>query len=201
MDTVSPLLSLESIPARIAARLSVLARELPEEDPGLFSAMEVRASTVSREGLTSVEIALGRTLPETFRELTLAYELGGLELGGVLFGDEGSFPEFLLRQIEPDATLASAGSTPPGELVLGGTDGFVVSLDCATGAVLARRRDALPGEEELAAADAAGFFRALATLFTVDAVADEDAFAVQLADAVGGDRTAGFWRARVKGYG
>jgi len=174
--------------------------QLPDPDPDFFSGMQLRPSTLSREQLGEVERALGRNLPDHFVQIALTYELGGLELGGVVFGDETDFSTFLLRQIAQPQASWGALARPPELLLLGGSDGYLIMLDCSDGKVLACLRDAALEDRRVVASDFSKFFRGLATLFLEDEVSDPDAFAGELAAATGSDPQGEFWPHRARGF-
>ena len=89
---------------------------------------------------------------------------------------------------------------PPGLLLLGGSDGYLISLDCSTGEAFACLRDASIQERQVVASDFARFFRGLATLFLEEGIRDPDEFARELAAATGSDSSTQFWQHRVKGF-
>jgi hypothetical protein len=193
------LATIESIPKRIDEKLRRMERDLPEPDPDFFAGMRLRPSSLDEQQLADIESALGRTVPAEFREIASTYDLAGLELGGVVFGDESEFAEFLRNQIaEPEATWGPSGR-PPDLLLLGGSDGYLVLLDCSTGEVSAHLRDAPPAERRVVAADFGIFFRALATLFLEEDITDADVLASQVATAAGSDPGGTFWLDRARG--
>jgi hypothetical protein len=194
------LATIESIPARVDAKLRQMQRELPEQDPSFFAGMELRPSNLSRGQLEEIERVLGRKLPDDFLQLALTYDLGGLELGGVVFGDESDFSTFLLRQItDPQATWG-ASVRPLDLLLLGGSDGYLILLDCSDGRVMACLRDTRVDERRVVASGFSKFFRGLATLFLEEEVPDPDTFARKLAAATGSDPGADFWLHRIRGF-
>ncbi len=194
------LATIESLPSRIDTKLRRMRLELPEPDPDFFAGMELRPSDLSRAEFEEIERVLGRGLPSDFLQLALTYDLGGFELGGVVFGDGSDFATFLLRQItDPQATWGTS-VRPPDLLLVGGTDGYLILLDCYDGRVMACLRDARVDERRVVASDFSKFFRGLATLFLEEDVPDPDAFARELAAATGSDPGADFWLHRVRGF-
>jgi hypothetical protein len=194
------LATIESIPARIDEKLRRMQQELPEPDPGFFAGMELRPSSLPAAEIDKIEAALERSLPDAFRRIALTYDLSGLELGGVLFGDESAFSTFLLRQItDPNTTWGQSGR-PRDLLLLGGSDGYLILLDCVGGKVWACLRDASIEERQVVASDFVKFFRGLATLFLAEDVRDAEALARQVAEATGSDPHGGFWLHRAKGF-
>jgi hypothetical protein len=194
------LATMESLSARIDTKLRQMQLQLPEPDPDFFAGMQLRPSPLSRGQLQAVEGALGRDLPDHLLQIALTYDLGGLELGGVVFGDETDFSTFLIRQITQPQVSWGALVRPPELLLLGGSEGYLIMLDCFNGKVLACLRDAPLAERRVVASDFSKFFRGLATLFLEDEVADPDAFAGELARATGGDPEGDFWLHRVRGF-
>jgi hypothetical protein len=194
------LATIESIPARIDTKLRRMRLELPEPEPDFFAGMELRPSDLSRGQCEEIERALGRRLPDDFLQLALTYDLGGLELGGIVFGGETDFSTFLLRQItDPQGTWGTS-ARPLDLLLLGASSGYLILLDCSDGKVMACLSDASVDERPVVASDFAKFFRGLATLFLEEEVADPDGFARQLAAATGSESGADFWLHRVRGF-
>lgn len=194
------LVTIESIPARIDEKIRRMHQELPEPDPDFFAGMELRPSSLDRRQIGEIETALGGPLPDEFCRIASTYDLGGLELGGVVFGDESDFSTFLLRQmIDPKATWGPSGR-PRELLLIGASDGYLILLDTSNGRVFARLRDAPNAERRVVARDFATFFQGLATLFLDEGLTDADALARQVAADTGSDPGAGFWVHRAKGF-
>ena len=192
--------TIESIPARIDEKLRRMQRELPEPDPDFFAGMELRPSSLERGQIDEIETLLGGPLPDEFCRIASTYDLGGLELGGVVFGDESDFSTFLRHQITNSKTTWGPSGRPRELLLVGGSDGYLILLDCSTGKVWAHLRDASIAERQVVASDFAKFFRGLATLFLEEGVTDADALARQIAAATGSEPEAGFWLHRARGF-
>jgi hypothetical protein len=168
--------------------------------PDFFVGMRLRSSSLDKGQLDEIETALGRSLPAEFRRVASTYDLGGLELGGVVFGDESAFAQFLRQQItDPETTWGPSGR-PSDLLLLGGSDGYLILLDCSSGKVSAHERDSSPADQRVVASDFAMFFQGLATLFLEEDVTDAEVLATEIAAATGSDPESRFWLHRARGF-
>lgn len=190
---------LDEIRAGLENKVAEMRKALPEEPAEFFGGMTLERSTLTENDLARIEQKLGRPISGSFRELLLNFELNGLELGGVLFGDNSrEFSTFLLRQIEEPSAYWGSDQPKDNGLILGGTSGYVVFIDPVEGRIWALRRG-----DDLAqpvARDALAFLRALGSLALEQDVAQEEAYARQIAAEVGAT-TPAFWLDLARGYG
>jgi len=192
---------LEAIRTDLERKATETLKAMPAAEPDFLTAMVPASPGASEEDIRRTEHALGRLLPRTLRDVVSAYEVGGLELAGVVLGGEHTFCEFLQRQIRNPRLVWGAWRPVEDLLVIGSSPGYVVFVSVDDGRVWACLRSRAIDDRVVVASDFDKFLRALGTLMVTETVEDSEALAADLAKDVDAGGSEAFWRDRIKGYG
>ncbi|WOO42625.1 SMI1/KNR4 family protein [Rubellicoccus peritrichatus] len=128
------LLSLNEVQERLLEQYEMLDGEIPE--------LNMNDSSIEQWQLDALSEDLGSSLPREFSESLLKYDFGELNVGGIFFGQTGDYIDFLKQSnlgSEPSCWWGN-GERPSSVIMIGGTDGYVLLLDCSNGEIDAFRR-------------------------------------------------------------
>lgn len=129
------LMTVEEIQKGLLEQFEMIDGEIPE--------LNMKSATIGQSEIDTLSSELGVTLPSSFLSMLTAYDFGELNVGGIFFGQTGSYTDFL-RSNNTGENLASWSgghdSISSGLLMIGGTDGYILLLNCNLGEVYAFSR-------------------------------------------------------------
>jgi hypothetical protein len=188
------LLSVDEIQKRLLEQYEASDREIAE--------LNMKDSSLSEDQLDEFAAALSIRFPESFKEAVLLYDFGELNIGGVFFGQKGSYIEFLRSVNAPgtDPAWWGAGVRPRDYLMIGGTDGYVILLNTTDGSIVAYLRTEDWSANGRIAANFKQLVRGAGTVYFGRRTAtDKKALGEEIAGECGADVHAKFWEELAQG--
>jgi hypothetical protein len=195
-----PLRQLKVVIEELEQKAAGMLRAMPEAEPGFLDSMVLRGPGASERDLEAIERVLGRKLPASVRDMLSMYEISGLELAGVIFGGEGTFCDFLRRQLQSPESLWGAWRQDEDLLIIAASSGYVLFASVTDGRIWSCRRDSSLDQRFIISADLEKLIRALGTLVVAESVMDEDALSSELAMGTEAAGSEPFWLDRIRGY-
>ena len=125
------------------------------------------------DSITEFELAMGMSLPTSFRGFLNHYQVDDFSVANVQFGQGEVYLHHVFAMNHADAWCPwwQGEMLPVNQLLMAVTDGYALILDVYTGAVLALDQE--NSGMDLVAHDFEDFFRALATVYLNDMGLDE----------------------------
>lgn len=153
------LISLAEIQRKMLEQYTMLDSEIPE--------LNMKNSSLSVSEVETLETQIGSNFPEDFRAALLRFEFGDLNIGGVFFGQAGSYEEFLKNSNLMNLPGCWWGSEDRQKelIMIAGTDSYVILLDCVSGNVFCFPRGQDWNSMTLVACDFQLFLQGAGTIF------------------------------------
>ena len=180
----------------IIKELDLLFLDIPVDVSVALSDVILKKSKLDLNTLNQLEITLKTSLPETFKEVILKYDCGDLTLGGVTFGYQDNYAEYLVkRNTEKGGFLSWWGldTHPFKYLSIADSDGFVILLDTETAQILAYERIESYSEAQVIASNFKLFLQAAGTIYIKLITGESKENLINIPNCIGSFASNNFW--------
>ena len=180
----------------IINELDLLFLNIPIDNRVALSDLTLKKSKLDLNTLKQLESTLKTSLPETFKEVILKYDCGDLTLGGVTFGYQDNYAEYLIkRNIEGEGFLSWWGlDTRPSEyLSIADSDGFMILINTKTGQILAYERIGPYSEAQVVASNFKLFLQAAGTIYIKLRAGESKENLINIPNCIGSFASNNFW--------
>ena len=180
----------------IRKKLDLLFLDIPIDVSVALSDVILKKSKLDLNTLNQLEITLKTSLPETFKEVILKYDCGDLTLGGVTFGYQDNYAEYLVkRNTEKGGFLSWWGldTHPFKYLSIADSDGFVILLDTETAQILAYERIESYSEAQVIASNFKLFLQAAGTIYIKLITGESKENLINIPNCIGSFASNNFW--------
>jgi hypothetical protein len=183
---------------------AALNKIFPEDDNDLdLSQFKLQSSRESSEVFEEVERLLDCKFPDSFVSTVLNYDLSSLDLGGVYFGSDSSYLDFLIEMnSEQDYPWWGNGVRPSNFVLVGGTEAYVVLLNISSEEIFTYPRDGSWSKAVIVAKNFPIFLMACGTIFIekyLKQIEDERSVALNVGSQVGSSGDSEFWYELIQG--